>query len=101
MGDTIRCVSDHAEDLSDGRVAAVGEFYHDVDLKHPTQKRLLKEGRIIRVPEADAPEPEKLTGDALQRRAQDLDIQGRSDMSADQLRAAIADAEDNTDGEEE
>lgn len=36
---------------------------------------------------------EKLTGEALQDRARELDIEGRSGMSADELRAAIAEAE--------
>jgi hypothetical protein len=36
---------------------------------------------------------DKLTGDALKQRAQDLDIQGRGEMSADELRQAVAEAE--------
>lgn len=40
----------------------------------------------------NAGEPE-LTGDALAERARELDIKGRSQMDADELRAAIAAAE--------
>lgn len=36
---------------------------------------------------------EQLEGDALNNRAKELDIKGRSNMTADELRAAIADAE--------
>lgn len=42
------------------------------------------------------PEPdEKLTGDALNTRAAELDIEGRSEMTADEKRAAVAEAEEN------
>lgn len=36
---------------------------------------------------------EELTGEALTERARELDIHGRSNMNADELRAAIAEAE--------
>jgi hypothetical protein len=39
------------------------------------------------------PETEELTGDALSARAAELDIEGRSGMTADELRDAISDAE--------
>lgn len=35
-------------------------------------------------------EPEELKGEALHKRAAELEIEGRSDMSADELRAAVA-----------
>ena len=47
---------------------------------------------------AETPAP--LTGDALTARAADLDIKGRSSMSADELRAAIAVAEQNPEKED-
>lgn len=40
-----------------------------------------------------SPETEELTGDALKERASELDIEGRSQMNADQLRDAVARAE--------
>jgi hypothetical protein len=45
------------------------------------------------VDSSTAPSGEELTGDALQARASELDIKGRSKMDADELRAAIAQAE--------
>jgi hypothetical protein len=43
---------------------------------------------------AEREEAEKLTGEALDRRAAELGIEGRSTMSADQKRTAIAEAEE-------
>lgn len=37
--------------------------------------------------------PAPLSGDALKRRAQELDVKGRSGMDADELRAAVEQAE--------
>jgi hypothetical protein len=41
------------------------------------------------------PAGDVLTGDALKARAAELEIEGRSAMNAEQLRAAIAAAESN------
>lgn len=46
-------------------------------------------------PDPGASPSEELAGEALQARAQELDIEGRSSMKADELRAAIAAAEAN------
>lgn len=65
---------------------------------------LIEEGRLVDAESFDgsqsnepgtgeAQSSEPLTGEALKKRASDLDIQGRSDMNADELRQAIADAE--------
>jgi hypothetical protein len=94
MGDTIRCASGHTEELGDGRSVERGGFAHDVDLSDETNARLLREGRIIKVPADQAPDPPKLTGAALDARAKALDIEGRGDMSADELRDAIAKKEE-------
>jgi hypothetical protein len=40
-----------------------------------------------------AAETEELTGQALKDRAAELDIEGRSEMKADELRKAVAEAE--------
>lgn len=93
MGDTIRNASAHTEELGDGRSVERGGFAHDVDLNEETNARLLREGRIIKIPEAQAPDPPQLTGAALDARAKLLDIEGRGDMSADELRAKIAEKE--------
>lgn len=55
---------------------------------------LIEEGRLVDVDTIGGSQSnEPLTGEALKKRASDLDIQGRSDMNADELRQAIADAE--------
>jgi hypothetical protein len=94
MGETIRCTSEHSEELGDGRSVERGGFAHGVDLSDEINARLLREDRIIRVPEDQAPDPPKLTGAALEARAKALDIEGRGDMSADELRDAIAKKEE-------
>jgi hypothetical protein len=99
MGDSVKCVSDHAEDLEftdpDGgayaRSLSVGEIADDVDLSNDHNKRLLKEERIIKV-DPDAPPP-KLAGAALAARAEQLEIEGRTTMTADELRDAVEKAE--------
>lgn len=101
MGDTIKCVSDHAEDLGDGRTLPVGHLAPDVDSENVTVQRLLAEGKVIVVDDdTDGPRVEALAGRELRDRAAALGIEGRSSMSADQLRAAVADAEANNAGEE-
>lgn len=44
-----------------------------------------------------SPDTQELTGDALKERAAELDIEGRSQMSADELRDAVAAAESGDD----
>lgn len=48
-----------------------------------------------------APVDDQLAGDALKKRAADLDIEGRTQMNADELRAAVALAENAQAGGEE
>jgi hypothetical protein len=86
----VKCVSRHAEDLDDGRMIAPGEVA-DVDLNHPHNKRLLDEGSVVLLDEDE--DPGILTGEALQARASELQIEGRSGLSADELRAAIVEKE--------
>lgn len=57
---------------------------------------LQEAGADIEVVELD----EQLSGDALKQRASDLNIEGRSAMNADQLRAAVLAAETDTTSEE-
>lgn len=47
-----KLVSSHAEDLADGSVVAPGEVIPKLDEKDPHNKRLLDEGRLIKVSEA-------------------------------------------------
>jgi hypothetical protein len=58
---------------------------------------LQSQGAPIEVVDVD----DQLTGDALKKRAADLDIDGRTQMNADELRAAVALAENAQAGGEE
>jgi len=42
-----RVVSDHPEDLADGRQVGPGEFVKNVDPDEPHNRRLIDDGRII------------------------------------------------------
>lgn len=44
-----KCVSNRAEDLTDGLTLAPGQ-YAEVDIENPHNKTLLDEGRIVEVP---------------------------------------------------
>lgn len=114
--DEYRFVGSHPDELDGGRPLAPGEFTGPIEIiddpEHedhtPKNAHLLADGYLIQVPSgsfkaaqkaaaAEAP-PEPgddglLHGDALRRRGAELDIEGRSSMSADQLREAIAQAE--------
>lgn len=85
MSDEYRLVGDHAENLTSGRMVAPGEFV-DADDLDQADRWLVDEGRLMDTEQ----DPTKLTGDALQQRARDLNIEGRAGMSADELREAIA-----------
>lgn len=91
-------------DLEGGRPIAPGEFTGEIDVsefitsvdeetqeetKTPNKNyQLLQEGRLIAV------EPVKeLAGKDLDARAKELNIEGRTAMSADELRSAISEAE--------
>jgi hypothetical protein len=83
------------QDLASGRVVAPGEpvLAADLELGHngdwPTHDQRLVEDGVLVEAILDA----ELTGDALTQRANELSIKGRSKMTADELRAAIAIAE--------
>lgn len=67
-------------------------------LKNPPDITVLPGGRKVRTdtrPYADEPAPEtpKLTGAALDARGAELEIEGFSSMKADEKRAAISEAE--------
>lgn len=91
MGDQKRCVSQHPEDLASGRVVAPGEVFaaKALDPESPHDQRLCAEGLVI---DAD-PEPQEPAGEELEQRARDLNIKGRTGMSAGQLREAVKKAE--------
>lgn len=81
-------VGSHPEDLADGRVVAAGDIV-DLDPNHPHNMRLVDEGLLLPTGDDDG----VLRGEALQDRAAELGVEGRSKMSADELREAIADKE--------
>lgn len=81
----------HPEVLANGQTMAPGEPFprsllDPGDENHEGDKRLIDEGIVI---DAVLP-PVELEGDALTERARELDIKGRSKMSAEELRVAIA-----------
>jgi hypothetical protein len=81
---------DHPEPLASGRTLLPGDTV-PADAVNPDDahdRYLLDEGRLRPVEDA-----EPLTGDALKQRAAELDIDGRSQMNAAQLRDAVAQAE--------
>ena len=80
-----------AEDLGDGRWVIVPRS--NGDEAAVTRHRLPVDAGAVEILAArEAPAPE-LAGDALEERARVLDIPGRSRMTADQLREAIAERE--------
>lgn len=104
MGETIRNISGHSEELGDGRSVERGGFAEDVDLNdNGINQRLLGEGRITRVdpkPETTEPDPpdesEPDTRTEFQKlvaEAQDLGLKGALQReSADRLSERIAEA---------
>lgn len=90
MSDTGRefaLVGDHAENLASGAIIAPGERVHP-DQIGDGDGWLIEEGRLVEIEPPDEP-----TITALRAKARELDIEGRSSMSAENLRAAIDEAE--------
>jgi hypothetical protein len=96
-------------DLASGRVLAPGEQVTDTDLvlgrdddDRVTHDQHLVDGgalglvEALEVPVLDSEDRPLLAGEALEQRARELNIEGRSQMSADDLRAAVAEAEADT-----
>lgn len=88
-----------ATDLASGRMLSPGEIVDAEALELGTEgdtghdQRLIDEGVLLYLgPER---QPPRLTGEALTARAAELEIEGRSTMNADELRAAIAVAEND------
>lgn len=107
-----RYVGTHVGDLEGGRQVEPGEFTGPIDPEAPQNASLISEELLLEVADGtykevtgeDPPEPVSdpiLKGEALDERARELDIEGRSSMTADELRSAIAAAEANTEKEGE
>jgi len=101
-----RFVGSHPDELDGGRPIEPGEFTGPIDTDLPKNKQLLEDELLLDVPngtykkEYDSAPPEApvlLKGAALNKRAEELGIEGRSEMPADELRAAVAEAEANND----
>lgn len=99
-----RFVGNHPDELDGGRPIEPGEFTGPIDISEesPKNKQLSDDGLLLEVSDGTykeevggepPPARQVLRGDALQARADELDIEGRSKMNADELRAAIAEAE--------
>jgi hypothetical protein len=84
----------HPLDLASGRVLSPGEpiATSDLDLKDPHNAALVRDGSLI---ESAAPAAE-LAGDDLLKRAKALKVPRYSQLSADELRDAVAAAEAGT-----
>jgi hypothetical protein len=100
----LKVIGDHPEDLASGRVVAPEEPFEASALaSKPTgddatpealrayehDRRLLDEGRVIEAKMT----PVALEGEALQARARELGIEGRTTMTAAKLKRAVAQAE--------
>lgn len=89
MTDLVKVRGDwHPEALAGGYVAAPGEPF-DRSLMTDADDRLVEEGIIIPA----SVTPVALEGDALTERAKALNVKGRTSMTADELREAVALAE--------
>jgi hypothetical protein len=95
MTDTALVTANHAVTDAQDHQHGPGSQIKDFDAAHPHNARLLTSGLVVL-----EGEPDLLTGDALTERARELDIKGRTTMTADQLREAIAKAEANPDPQE-
>lgn len=115
--DEYRFVGSHPDELDGGRPIEPGEFTGPIEIDDdpdsetytPKNAHLLEDGYLIQVENgsaakaqkaAEAEEPTQpesddgvLRGDALNRRAAELGIEGRTTMSAEKLRTAVAEAE--------
>ena len=83
-------VGDHAENLQSGRMVGPGDRIPESELQDG-DRWLVDEDRLL-----EDSGPEELSGDALKSRARDLNIPGRGSMNADELREAIAKAEEES-----
>jgi hypothetical protein len=93
MATEYRLVGSHPEDLADGRTIAVDDVVSlsTEEAGHPHNKRLIDDGVLLSLDGSS--ESEVLTGKALDDRAKELGIEGRSNLGADELRKAVAEAE--------
>lgn len=84
-------VGNHPESLGHGQPIEPGQHYEDVDLSDAHNAELVRCGLLL-ILDGDS-DPEQLEGEELHERARELEIKGRSKMSAAALRAAIVQRE--------
>lgn len=92
MADLVKVRGDwHPENLANGQTVAPGEPFERslLDPADAGDDRLVEEGIIIDATVTPVP----LEGDALQDAAKALNVKGRTTMTADELREAVALAE--------
>lgn len=86
-------VGSHADVLASGSVVAPGERITD-DALDAEDRHLVDEGRLMDVKFFEGGNHnEVLSGKELQKRAGELEIEGRSNMTAEELRSAVAERE--------
>lgn len=95
-----RNISDHPEDLEDGRVVGVGETFSldDDQLKSSYNKTRIDEGKFIDMTDAFANTTEPPTRAELLEQAKSLNIEGRTTMNMQELQQAINEAEEQKGG---
>ncbi len=92
-------VGSHADILTSGRTLGPGDRVPEAEITEdgaitPHAQHLIDEGVLVDVASfgGHANEPTG-TGEDLQARARELNVKGRSTMTADELRAAVSTAE--------
>lgn len=100
-----RNVSDHADDLEDGRVIGVGETFEldDEKLKSEFNRSKIDQGAFLEISSEDREKMDNAANagpshDELLARAKELDIKGRTNMRNDELQTAIIAAEEQEGG---
>jgi hypothetical protein len=92
VSDRLRFVGDHVEYLASGRPLTPGDYVDSADLA-PEDKWLRDEERFIDAPEPSDEDRAAAEHETLVAQAKVLDISGRTKMSDEELRAAIAERE--------
>lgn len=77
---------------AEGHTLAAGETRTDIDPHDPYNARLIEGGRLVRVRDS-----KPATKAELLEQAKALNVEGRSSMTADQLRTAIENASNQGD----
>jgi len=95
-----RNISDHPDDLEDGRVIGVGETFEldDEQMKSEFNKDKISRGVFLDITGAFDQAEEPVHREELLAKAKDLGITGRTTMRNDELQTALIEAEENQKG---